>query len=533
MNKMMTDERLKQLYYQGTRRTFVAVAENSQCVIYYSEHTPLIGEARDYITNDRNAFGSHFLGQTVRVAKRAQEDIDDYFTALSARSESPVGVLTEDKTKISYKLREILQKAVNMSVSDVHIEIYERQTLVKFRVDGKRKTIQVIPENREGMRIASVIFMSKSEQKESDFKPSKVNNGALQEDLNVKGTQRTTNWRCAWVPSTHGGKITIRWIDKDKKPPDLKTLNWEEAHIELVKEFIHGRPGILMMAGQVGSGKTTSIGSMIEMIDKSYSVHTIEDPPEFQFDEVIQTHTKPHEKVGGDSDEYLDQTYYAKALLRHDPDYEFHGETRTKAAAMQVLRKGETGQKVFTTVHTSGAMGIPVTFIEQFGISPALVSSPGLLRLLIYQALVRKLCPHCAMTLEQFIADSRIPESQKNHANYTIRKLTGDNRISEQQAARVRFRDPDGCPHCDEGERGRLPLVEMIVVDDDDREFFKHCDFLGWKKHLLEKGFKTITDHGIVRIARGEVDLFTTENKIGRLFTIQSQSVYRRIFSDE
>ncbi|AIW17497.1 GspE/PulE family protein [Vibrio tubiashii] len=532
MEKIIIDERLKSLYYQGNHRTFVAVDAGKSCSIYYSEHSESIDEARNYIINSPSLLNGKYHNQSIKVEKKSQIDIDDYFLEKNQR-ESDIQLNADEEDSVKSKILNVLQEGVNLGASDIHIEIYARETLIKVRVDGRRKQIRSIPENLEGMRMASVLFMKMAKDKETDYKSNKVNNGNLVTQLNVKGTRRVTNWRVGWIPAINeGGKITLRWTDRNVKPPTREELNWERNHIKQSDEFIEGRPGLFIMAGQTGSGKTTTICSMIDSIDKSYSVHTIEDPPEFELDGVIQTHTKPHEKVSKDSHEYLDQTYYAKSLLRHDPDYEFHGELRTAEAAKEVMRKGETGQKVFTTVHTSSPLGIPITFIEQWGMSPALVASPNLLRHLVYQVLVRQICPHCGLTLDEAMDSELLTDSEKTHLSSTINKLVDEDSLTNEQTNNFRFKNPKGCNECIEGEKERLPLVEMIVVNDVDREFIKSCDFLGWQKHLMANGYKTVRDHAIVRMKRGQVDLFTIEQKIGRLFEEDVSQINRSMLDD-
>lgn len=526
VEKIIIDDNLRDIYFKTKDKIVIASKENGG-VIYYSTIHHDVGEVRDYIQHNELINNGKYFGKTLPTKQISQKKLNEYFAELSSKKVSDE---QDDEHVMAGKVKALLQSAVDSGVSDIHLEIYENQTLIKFRIDGRRVIHQDIPDSSIGIRMTSHIFMTKSKDKEDDYKKSKVNNGNIKEDLVVDGKERSTRWRCAWLPSSEGGKLTIRWLDSSEHIPTLLELNWEPEHIRLAESFIVSESGLFLMAGQTGSGKTTAIAALINKIDKSYSVHTLEDPPEFKFPEVVQTHTQAHVKVGGDSDEYLDQSYYAKSLLRHDSDFELHGETRTKEGALQVFRKGETGQRVFTTVHTSSAMGIPVTFIEQFFLTPSLVSSPELVRLLVYQTLVRKVCDHCGIGINQVKSS---PETYENidlkYVEKTINRLIESGKFSQDKVNNIRFKNIEGCKHCVEGEKGRLPLVEMIVVDDEDREFFYSCDFLAWKKHLYGKGYKDVKDHALLRLGRGEIDLFTTEERIGEFVKQQTNSIYKGI----
>lgn len=524
--KIILDDSLKDIYFKTIQKRVIAIKENGGVILYTENHSD-IRDVREYICNTESLYDGKYYGQTLNTRKVTQVELEGWFAELSNEKETET---QQDEYEISRKLKGLLQAAATAGTSDIHVEIYTNQTLIYFRVDGHRVVYQDIPDSTLGIRITSHIFMTKSKDKEGDFKKTKVNNGNIDESLVVKGKERSTRWRCAWLPSAEGGKLCIRWLDSAEKIPTLEDLNWEPEHIRLAESFLVSNSGLFLMAGQTGSGKTTTLAALIEKIDKVNSVHSLEDPPEFKLNGVVQTHTQAHVKVDEGSDEYLDQSYYAKALLRHDSDFELHGETREKNGALQVFRKGETGQKVFTTVHTSSAIGIPVTFIEQFFLTPSLVSSPGLVRFLVYQTLVRKLCPHCSLSLEEIQREpKKLEHGDVKHIEYCFDELTESGKLSNDKVHNIRFKNIDGCEQCDGGEKGRLPLVEMIVVDDDDREYFKSCDFLSWKKHLYNKGYKDVKDHALLRLARGEIDLFTTEERIGTLVTKQSASIYEGI----
>ncbi|RZR35502.1 GspE/PulE family protein, partial [Vibrio vulnificus] len=273
---------------------------------------------------------------------------------------------------------------------------------------------------------------------------------------------------------------------KNTHIPKLEALGWEEGQIKAMRDFMNSASGACLIAGQTGSGKSTTIASALDEVKHTgRSINTIEDPVEFDIG-VMQT------SVLGGNEELND---LVKLLLRHDVDIEMHGEMRTKEGAMAVCRKAETGQLMLTTLHTSSAIGIAHTMNEQMGVPLALIGAPDLMKLWIYQTLVRKLCPHCALSLDE--AKALWDDTQQEQYKQWLSQATATDTM--------RFKNPEGCQLCYQGEKDRTTLVEMLVLDDEDRQFILSKDYLGWAEALKQKGYKTVLDHANLKIARGEI----------------------------
>ena len=142
------------------------------------------------------------------------------------------------------------------------------------------------------------------------------------------------------------------------------------------------------------------------------------------------------------------------------------------------------------------------------------------MKLWIYQTLVRSVCPHCALTLEQ--AQPSWSQVQLEQYQQWL-----SHEVSTEE---LRFKNPEGCSHCYEGEKHRTTLVEMLVLDDEDRQFILRKEYLGWAVALKQKGYKTVLDHANLKIARGEIDLFTAAERVNGLFQKPTSSIYKTFF---
>lgn len=427
----------------------------------------------------------------------------------------------ESLNAVAERAVEILQNSAMREVSDIHIELYAKQTRIEGRIDGRMVALQPpVPEHEYGKLLFGYLFNELAVDKDDDFYQNKINNGRIEIDLNTPDGLRETLWRIGYIPAKdNGGQATLRWLNKNESVPLLDNIGWETGHVKIMRDFSNSASGICIIAGQTGSGKTTTIASIInELKGKGRSINTLEDPVEFDLG-VMQSSV-----VSQNDDEDL-MFKYAKALLRHDVDIESHGEMRDMKDAMNVCRKGETGQIMFTTMHTSSAIGIGHTLNEQMHVPSALIAAPNLMKLWIYQTLVRTLCPHCNLSLDDVTPHLNNDQKEKLDKWLTER----DDHVLK---ANMRFKNPSGCEHCNEGEKGRTTLVEMIVLDDEDRLFISNKDYLGWSKALLAKGFKPISEHAVLKIKRGQVDLFTANERVNGLLTNNSTDVYQQLWDE-
>ncbi|OCH45173.1 GspE/PulE family protein [Aliivibrio fischeri] len=512
-NIVMTDE-LKSIYFKHQNTVLTDEAE-----IYTSDFSSLAIEAIKTLTDNTPDLLPDMLGRRLNVVLCEQNHIN---TVLEANQEElqPLALDDDKQSEVALRVRNLLQDAVNREASDVHIELYKAETRILARVDGQLLPMEkTIPEYGYGLSLFGYLFNELAVDKGGDFYPTKENNGRVILTLNCNGVRRDTIWRAAYIPAKDkGGQVTLRWLNKSEVIPSLDELGWETGHTQAMRAFCHSPAGICILTGQVGSGKTTAIAATLsELKGKGRSINTLEDPVEFDLG-VIQT------SIRADDDSEDGFFSASKALLRHDVDIESHGEIRDKKGAMSVCRKGETGQIMFTTMHTSSAMGIAHTLNEQMHVPKAVISAPNLMKLWVYQTLVRTLCPHCKLTHD---------ELPSHYDKETLEKLNRWHSELEGEKAHIRYRHPKGCKHCTLGEKGRTALVEMIVLDNEDRQFIFNQDYLGWEKALINKGFKSVKEHALLKIRRGEIDILTTASRVNHLLVDTTANVYDTFFKGE
>ncbi len=508
--ELVLDDTLKSLYF--THQDTVAL-ENG-IILTTDYDSAAIDAIKTHINAHRDDFPELF-GITLTVEKTDPSSMAKHIERMTQKGES---YQLDDKTAsvMGNDVRKMLQEAVNREASDIHIELYAAETRIKARIDGRMIELQkTIPEHEYGNNLIGYLFNQLGADTDGDFYVNKPNNGRVEMELHTPDGKRNTIWRISYIyAKDKGGQATLRWLNKDTTIPPLDAIGWETGHVKAMQTFLSSPAGACLIAGQVGSGKTTTIASALSSVKNTgRSINTLEDPVEFDIG-VMQTSVFRSKNNPNELNDLV------RLLLRHDVDIEMHGEVRDKEGAMAVCRKAETGQLMFSTLHTSSAIGIAHTLNEQMGVPLALIAAPELMKLWIYQTLVRKLCPHCC----QSYAQAHLSWTPEQHKQFEQWQHHG---VPEQH---LRFKHPDGCEHCYQGEKGRTTLVEMIVLDDHDRQFILSKDYLGWTNALKEKGYKTILDHANLKIARGEMDLFTAAERVDGLFKEESQTVYGSFF---
>lgn len=526
---VLSDKVLIPLYFE--ERKSVALSDGT--ILTSDFDAKKISQIRDYIVKSKTLNGGVLFGKPTTVKKVKSSEIEHYLSQLELQSSGTSNANMTD-SEPSKRLHEYLQSGVEKWCSDIHLEVHENSTVIYARVDGRRILLSEIPDPSYGLQLFSYIFNSKATEKDYDFVEKDANNGHVEEilicsdisiiddELSINKVKRNTSWRVAYIPAKRGGRCTFRWLDASSEIPILDDMGWTAGHVAVLRNYLDTPSGVCIIAGKTGSGKTTTLASALNEIPVERSVVTLEDPPEFDQRKAIQIQIKPNTPVKEGGDEMRGFSYYSKQTLRHDVDVEMHGEVRDKVGAMELTRKGETGQLMFTTLHTSSAMGIAHTLTEQMHVPAAVIAAPALMRLWIYQTLVRKVCPHCCFTIEK--ATEYYKAQQDSKVSHWLNNIDD---LCNSQTQNVRFKNPDGCQKCVEGERGRTALVEMIVLDDEDREYIIKKDYIGWEKALKAKGFKSVRDHAISKIKAGAIDVVTASGKVNDLLPVTSSDIYK------
>ncbi|CAG23473.1 GspE/PulE family protein [Photobacterium profundum] len=472
-------------------------------------------------------------GKPLVITPVAIEDIEGLLETLTHTLSSPE---QEDDTELGQHLVALCQAGVNLGASDIHVEIYRKETRYLIRVDGKREVLthfadgqSALRQNRKkGIDLASYVFGTLGNQDVNEREPAndsfEVNLVWEAEKADAEGCAvlepKIFEWRAALMPLDRGVKLTMRCLTPRDKPLLLKDMDLPQSYLTQLIRAVQQRGGAIAVTGPMGSGKSSLIYALLDTIDSTArSIHALEDPVEFNQKGICKTAVEPQTETKLGSGVYKDYAFYAKEQLRHDVDVAPFGELRDHAAAKEFCRKAETGGLAITTMHTNSAVGIAQTFIEQMGISPAIVSSPDLMRLFVHQKLVRKLCPHCALSHAQ----AREREDTREKALHLEQLLPND-------VETVNIKHPDGCDECHQkGEKGRVVVMEIIVLDDEDRRFIAKQDYLGWKHFLKQKGWPDIRDHALSRIRKGIVDIASASEQINDLMPVDVTTIYREM----
>lgn len=323
----------------------------------------------------------------------------------------------------------VLMEAIQAGASDVHVEPQEDEVIIRNRVDGLLRESMKLPKWAQGTVISRIKVMSGMD----------ITKRAVPQDgkMSVTIAEKQYDLRVSALPAKHGEKIVIRILDKHGMGLRVGALGLSPEHMSLVQQFARTNEGMILVCGPTGSGKTTTLYSMINSIrDAEKNIVTIEDPVEYQLEGINQVQVKS--EVG------LTFANVLRSVLRQDPDVVLVGEIRDAETAQIALQAAVTGHLVLSTVHTiSSVAAIPR--LLQLGAEPYLVASG--LRGVIAQRLIRRLCPKCRQR-------RRTPPE-------AVRART----LSVDQDTIAMSYEAMGCDQCGgTGYKGRVGIFEMFGV---------------------------------------------------------------------
>lgn len=514
-NRLIIDPTLKSLYLEN-RNTLALVSGE----IITTDYTSLrLNAIQKYINKSETLVGGKFFGSNLPVKLTEQAVIDELIEPLLI-IEHKNEAQKQNNSDVAERFMELQQKAVDKGCSDIHIELYENEVRFLARVDGRIvKLAPTYPEHQYGETLFAYAITALATQKEGDYVAKKINNGQIEQWLMCSDgqggkTKRLTKWRFSYVDGQGGGKMVLRWTNDKVTVPRLEDMGFHAGHIHAFKDFIACPSGICFLTGQTGAGKSTSLASLLSMVDWTKSKRSIEDPVEFSlgFIQTLATEEQGYKEL-------------CKAFLRQDPDVVMLGEIREHAVAMEAARMGETGQLLLSTLHTSSATGIATTLMDQMKVSPSIVASPDLMRLWVYQTLVLTLCSHCKLDINDA---KQVHDALGTTERFEL-QIEKENRLDIKNRNGFRYRNPCGCSHCDDGETGRTAVAEIIILDEEDRTYIKKNDIQGWQHALKAKGFKDVRDHAISKILTGLIDFDTAAGRITDLLPVDTSEKYKRM----
>ena len=368
----------------------------------------------------------------------------------------------------------LLASAIHKGASDVHIEPYEKEFRVRFRIDGVLYNVMAPPLRMKDAVTSRLKIMAKLDIAEKRL----PQDGRIKMRFSDAGTTKEIDLRVSSLPTLFGEKIVLRLLDRSKLMLDMTELGFEPDSLARFQESIRRPWGMVLVTGQTGSGKTNTLYSSISGINTpATNIMTAEDPVEFNMTGVNQVQIR--ENIG------LNFAVALRSFLRQDPNIILVGEIRDFETAEVAVKAALTGHLVLSTVHTNDAPSSVMRLINM-GIEPFLVSSA--VNLICAQRLVRRICANCA-------EPSTAPRDTLVHLGFEEAELDALTLMSGR-----------GCARCnDTGYRGRVGLFEVMVVSDVIRELIlKGVSSRELRQQAIEEGMLGLRASGLRKIAAGQ-----------------------------
>ena len=384
--------------------------------------------------------------------------------------EGPIDILeaTEDDAPVIRFVNSLLFRAVKEKASDIHIEPFEKEFVVRFRIDGVMYDIIRQPKRAHAAIASRVKVMGTLDIAEK----------RLPQDgrIKIKIAGKDVDIRLSTVPTNFGERIVMRILEQTGTVLQLEQLGFSEKSARAVEKLIFKKYGIILVTGPTGSGKSTTLSAcLVKLNSPTRNIMTVEDPIEYQIPGInqVQVNTK------------IDLTFARalRAFLRQNPDIIMVGEIRDKETAEIAINASLTGHLVLSTLHTNDAAGAATRLIDM-GVEPFLVASSMLG--IIAQRLIRKICMKC-----------RTPHTP---TEFELQELG----ITQLPADAQIFRAV-GCPSCSQsGYSGRTVIHELLMMDDHIRSLVvRNSDAGTIKKAAVQAGMTTLREDGISKVLQG------------------------------
>lgn len=442
---------------------------NLQClddlrVIYQKEVKPVLCE------------GKLVLDAINRVYERVRQNIMSEISENTEEEfqydlEEPVDLLesSENDAPIIKFVNNLMFRAIKDKASDIHIEPYEKDMVVRLRIDGVLYDVARPPKSLHAGISSRIKLMG-----ELDIAEKRLPQDGR---LKIKIAGKDVDLRLSVIPTAHGERLVLRILDKSSVRLDLKDLGFDAEAIKVVNQIIHKKHGIFLVTGPTGSGKTTTLYAALSRINSvERNIITVEDPIEYDLRGIGQIQANP--KIG------LTFASGLRAILRQDPDVIMVGEIRDKETAEIAIQASLTGHLVFATIHTNDAPGA-VTRLVDMGVEPFLVSSS--LLAVLAQRLVRKVCPKCV--------EFHVPQPIELENLGLEADVFGGGKIAVCK----------GCHECSgTGYKGRMVVHELMMIDDDMRTLImEKSDASIIKRAAQAKGMVSLRQNGILKVLEG------------------------------
>jgi type IV pilus assembly protein PilB len=371
----------------------------------------------------------------------------------------------------------VLTDAVKRGASDIHIEPYEKEFRVRFRIDGVLQAIMSPPVKLKDAITSRLKIMAKLDISEKRL----PQDGRIMLKMQLGGRKKQLDFRVSTLPTLWGEKIVLRLLDKENLRLDMTKLGFEAESLVKFEKAILKPYGMVLVTGPTGSGKTNTLYSAISRLNQpDTNIMTAEDPVEFQLGGVNQVQMK--EQIG------LNFAAALRSFLRQDPNIILVGEIRDFETAEIAIKAALTGHLVLSTLHTNGAPET-ITRLMNMGIEPFLVATS--VHMIVAQRLIRRICKDCSEPFE-------VP----------VQTLIEEG-FSPEEAKTIKPHKGKGCGTCNNtGYKGRAGLYEVMEVDDEIRELvLVGASAVELKKKAIERGMITLRKSGLIKVAAGMTTL--------------------------
>lgn len=364
----------------------------------------------------------------------------------------------------------LLTDAVKKEASDIHFEPENGFLRIRYRIDGLLRQVRALHQTywpAMAVRIKVMCNMNIAEMRAPQ-------DGRI--SLNMRG--RPIDFRVSVQPTIHGENIVLRILDRQKGLVPLEGLGLAEKQLDQLKLMIARPEGLILVTGPTGSGKTTTLYSVLNHINsEGINVMTLEDPVEYPMPLVRQTSVAETVK--------LDFANGIRSIMRQDPDVILVGEIRDSETADMAIRAAMTGHQVYSTLHTNSSVGAIPRLLD-IGVLPDILA--GNIIGIVAQRLLRRLCPHC-----------KTPYTAEPHEAHLL----------GMSATPPRIYRPHGCEHCDfQGYRGRFAIMEILRINDDIDEIIARRGTAREIKAAAERqGFVALAETGLKRVIDGSTSL--------------------------
>jgi type IV pilus assembly protein PilB len=430
---------------------------------------------RDKILEAINKYYSQIEGESADSVLQEFTDTKIDFTETETTTQA-IGageVVDENSAPIVRLVQLMIQEAVQLRASDIHVEPFEEIVRIRYRIDGVLHKRDSPPRRLLGAIVSRIKILAKmdiAERRRPQDGRIKITVGDKELDLRV-----------SIIPTSHGQSCVMRLLDKDNIKVGVRQLGLSETNFQSFGQLIRRPNGIILVTGPTGSGKTTTLYAALNALNRpDRKIITAEDPVEYYLPGINQVEVK--HSIG------LDFARIIRAMLRQAPNIILVGEMRDEETAHMGIQASLTGHLVFSTLHTNDAPSA-VTRMVDMGVPNYLVASSVIA--VLAQRLVRLICARCRQPVQ-------VPAS-----------VTEDAGIPPHLAAKATFMKGKGCANCNKnGYRGRQGIFELMLITSKIRELiFKNVSAVEIRKMAIELGMKTLYVDGIFKALKGVTTL--------------------------